>query len=52
MQCVLAAKPTIFFELQTLSRFFLILVGHIIAIFAIRTLQYNIVSHNSVFCYL
>jgi hypothetical protein len=47
MQRVLAAEATIFFELQTLRGLLLVLISYIIAIFAIATLQYDVVSHNS-----
>jgi hypothetical protein len=47
MQRVLAAEATIFFELQTLRGLLLVLISYVIAIFAIATLQYDVVSHNS-----
>src|SRR5262245_28092297 len=46
MGSVLTAKTTELFELQTLCRFLLVFGGDVIAIFAIATLQNDIVSHN------
>src|SRR5215475_12747040 len=43
---VLTAKTTELFELQTLRRFLLIFGGDVVAIFAIATLQNDVVSHN------
>src|SRR5215510_13575701 len=43
---VLTAKTTELFELQTLRRFLLVFGSDVVAIFAIATLQYDIVSHN------
>jgi hypothetical protein len=51
MRRVFTAEPAEFLELQTLSRLLLVLVRHVIAIFAITALQHDIVSHNSVFFY-
>jgi hypothetical protein len=47
MQRVLAAEAAKFFELQTLRGLLLVLISYVIAIFAIATLQYDVVSHNS-----
>jgi hypothetical protein len=47
MQRVLAAEATILFELQTLRGLLLVLISDVIAIFAIATLQYDVVSHNT-----
>ena len=52
MQRVFATEPAIRFYLQTLGGLLRVLIGHVIAVFAIWTLQHNIVSHNSFFCYL
>jgi hypothetical protein len=43
---MLTAKTTELFELQTLRRFLLVFGGDVVAIFAIATLQNDIVSHN------
>jgi hypothetical protein len=43
---VLTAKTTEFLELQTLRRFLLVFGCGVIAVFAITTLQNDIVSHN------
>jgi hypothetical protein len=43
---VLTAKTTEFLELQTLRRFLLVFGCGVIAVFAIATLQNDIVSHN------
>jgi hypothetical protein len=40
-----AAEAAIFLEFKPLRRFLLILVRHVIAVFAITTLQNDIVSH-------
>jgi hypothetical protein len=43
---VFTAKTTELLELQALRRFLLIFGGDVIAVFAIATLQNNVVSHN------
>jgi len=43
---VLTAKTTELLELQALRRFLLIFGGDVIAVFAIATLQNDVVSHN------
>jgi hypothetical protein len=43
---VLTAKTTELFELQTRRRFLLVFSGDVVAIFAIATLQNDVVSHN------
>jgi hypothetical protein len=43
---VLTAKTTELLELQTLRRFLFVFGGDVVAVFAIATLQNNIVSHN------
>jgi hypothetical protein len=43
---VLTAKTTELLELQAIRRFLFIFCRHVIAIFAIATLQNNIISHN------
>jgi len=43
---VLTAKTTELLEFQALRRFLLVFGGDVIAVFAIATLQNNIVSHN------
>jgi hypothetical protein len=43
---VLTAKTTKFLKLQTLRRFLLVFGCDVVAIFAIATLQNDIVSHN------
>jgi hypothetical protein len=43
---VLTAKTTKLLELQTLRRFLLVFGGDVVAIFAIATLQNDVVSHN------
>ena len=48
MQRVAAAATTIFLELKPSRRGFLILCRHVIALFALRALQNNVISrHNS-----
>jgi hypothetical protein len=46
MRRVLTAKTTELLELQTLRRFLLVFSGDVVAIFAITTLQNDVVSHN------
>ena len=43
---VFTAKTTELFELQTLRRFLLVFGGDVVAVFAIATLQNDVVSHN------
>jgi hypothetical protein len=43
---VLTAKTTKFLKLQTLRRFLLVFGCDVVAIFAIATLQNDVVSHN------
>jgi hypothetical protein len=43
---VLTAKTTELLELQTLRRFLLVFGGDVVAMFAIATLQNDVVSHN------
>jgi hypothetical protein len=43
---VFTAKTTEFLELQALRRFLLVFGGDVIAIFAIATLQNDVVSHK------
>jgi hypothetical protein len=43
---VLTAKTTELLKLQTLRRFLLVFGGDVVAIFAIATLQNDVVSHN------
>jgi hypothetical protein len=42
---MLAAEAAVLPEFQPLCRLLLVLVGHVITILAIRTLQHDIVSH-------
>ena len=46
MRRVLTAKATELLELQALRRFLLVFGGDVIAVFAIATLQNDVVSHN------
>jgi hypothetical protein len=43
---VLTAKTTELLELQTCRRFLFVFGGDVVAVFAIATLQNNVVSHN------
>jgi hypothetical protein len=43
---VLTAKTTELLELQTLRRFLFVFGGDVVAVFAIATLQNDVVSHN------
>jgi hypothetical protein len=43
---MLTAKTTELLELQTLRRFLLVFGGDVVAVFAIATLQNDVVSHN------
>ena len=46
MRRVLTAKTTKLLELQTLRRFLFVFGGDVVAVFAIATLQNDVVSHN------
>jgi hypothetical protein len=47
MRLMLAAAAAKLLEFQTTRRFFLVLVGHVVAFFALRALQNDVVSHKS-----
>jgi hypothetical protein len=44
MQCVATAAATILFELQPVRRVLFVLCRHVIALFALRALQNNVIS--------
>jgi hypothetical protein len=46
MRLMLAATAAKFFEFQTIRRLFLVLISHVVAFFALRALQNDVVSHN------
>ncbi len=47
VQCVAAAAATIFLELEPVRRALLILCRHVVALFALRALQNNVISRHT-----